>query len=273
MDNKSGAAMWKSLIVKKIDNILLAIIELPKTKNAISYELISDICLLKDSINQDDSISVVVLTGSHGAFCSGGNIKEICDTSTGMFSGDVTILSEKYRHGIQQIPLSLYEIDVPIIAAVNGAAIGAGLDLALMCDMRVCSENAFFAESFTRIGLISGDGGYWFLPRIVGIGRAIELALSGRTITAREAESYGIVLDVWPENELLTHTMDLASTVAANARKALISTKKLLRESLSISLSQHLSNVAVVQAALHHTREHRTAIERLIKNGGKAANL
>ena len=122
---------------------------------------------------------MVILTGAGSAFSSGGNVKHMRD-KTGMFGGSPAQLRNGYRRGIQRIPLAMMALEVPAIAAVNGPAIGAGCDLTCMCDMRIASERAVFAESFVKVGIIPGDGGAWLLPRAVGMARASEMAFTGR---------------------------------------------------------------------------------------------
>jgi enoyl-CoA hydratase/carnithine racemase len=118
-------------------------------------------------------VACVILTGAGAAFCSGGNVKEMHERKTAPFAGSPAEMRRSYRRGIQM--MTMYELEVPAIAAVNGPAMGAGLDLAAKCDIRIAAEDASFAESFLRVGLISGDGGAWFLPRVVGMPRALEM--------------------------------------------------------------------------------------------------
>src|SRR5690606_10001766 len=120
--------------------------------------MIIDLVRVLDAINNAKEIRVVVITGMGKHFCAGGDLKAM-KAKTGMFAGDANELRLRYQQGIQQISLAMENIEKPIIAMVNGAAIGAGLDLACMCDIRLCSENAIFAESFTSLGLVPGDGG------------------------------------------------------------------------------------------------------------------
>src|SRR4029450_5459350 len=119
-------------------------------------------------------------------------------------------IREEYRHGIQRLALALYNLDVPTIAAVNGPAIGAGLDLACMCDMRVAAESARFAESFLKVGIVPGDGGAWLLPRVVGFSKACEMAFTGDMLTAAEALACGLVSKVVPDTGLMAEARKLA---------------------------------------------------------------
>ena len=120
-----------------------------------------------DFINNNTNISVLVITGKGQAFSSGGNIKEMFKKRSS-FSGTVDEVEKKYRYGIQKIPKAIEKLEIPIIAAVNGPAIGAGFDLACMCDFRIMSKNAYFAENFINLGIIPGDGGAFYLQKIIG---------------------------------------------------------------------------------------------------------
>ncbi|NLX15758.1 MAG: enoyl-CoA hydratase, partial [Ramlibacter sp.] len=152
-------------------------------------------------INRDASVRVVILTGAGSAFSSGGNVKHMRDRE-GMFGGSPAQIRNGYRHGIQRIPRALWELEVPAIAAVNGPAIGAGCDLTCMCDIRIASTKAQFAESFAKIGIIPGDGGAWLLPRVVGMSRASEMAFTGEPIDAQTALAWGLVSRVVEPEQL-----------------------------------------------------------------------
>jgi enoyl-CoA hydratase/carnithine racemase len=175
----------------------------PEERNAISTpENIEEIRAFCSNVESDVSIKAVIVTGAGSAFCAGGNVKDMRDRR-GIFAGSAYELRNRYRSGIQQIPLALYELEVPTIAAINGPAIGAGLDLACMCDVRIASEKAIFAESFVKLGIVPGDGGAWLLPRIIGNARAMLMTLTGDMIDAAKALDYGLVAEVVPASELL----------------------------------------------------------------------
>lgn len=235
------------------------------TRNAISeddmVQALVDHCA---SINADNEIRVAILTGAGSAFSSGGNVKDMKDKK-GMFGGSAGEIREGYRNGIQRIPLAVNALEVPIIAAVNGAAIGAGCDLAMMCDMRIASERALFAESFVKVGLIPGDGGAWFLPRVVGQARANEMSFTGEAIDAETALDWGIVSRVVPGDELMNAANELAARVAANPPHALRMTKRLLKESGSADLRSILEMSASLQALAHQTKDHAEAVDAILE--------
>src|ERR1700678_927965 len=183
--------MSKFLSMEREGDVVTVRMNRPETPNALTdpeqmqefADLCSDLC-------RDASVKVMILTGAGKAFCAGGKIKDMRG-GAGMFPGSPYALRNNYRDGIQRIPLALYELEIPIIAAVNGPAIGAGLDLACMCDIRLAAHSATFAESFVRLGIVPGDGGAWLLPRAIGLPRATLMAFTGDTIDSAQAPAWG----------------------------------------------------------------------------------
>ena len=214
-------------------------------------------------IDADMSVRAVIVTGAGTVFSSGGNVKDMK-----RFSGDEmppTVIRQWYRNGIQRLPLALYALEVPTIAAVNGPAIGAGCDLACMCDMRVASSAASFAESFIRVGLIPGDGGAWLLPRVVGMARAMEMTFTGDAVKAEEALSIGLVSRVVPPDELMNAARALAARVARNPGQTLRMSKRLLREGQHARLDSLLELSAALQVMAHKTPAHAEAVNAFIE--------
>ncbi|NLU84229.1 crotonase/enoyl-CoA hydratase family protein [Rhodococcus sp. HNM0569] len=239
-------------------------LNLPDARNPISGPAMVDrIVQLVDDVNADPDTRVVVLTGAGSAFSAGGNIKDMADRA-GMFGGSPRELRDGYRSGIQRIPLALYHCEVPVVAAVNGPAVGAGCDLALMADMRIASSTAFFAESFVKLGIIPGDGGAWFLPRVIGPARAAEMAFTGDRIDAHKALEWGLVSEVTEPDGLLDAAYALARRVAVNPPHTLRMTKKLLRQSEKQDLAGLLELSAALQAISHHTDDHREALDAML---------
>jgi enoyl-CoA hydratase/carnithine racemase len=177
------------LVISRDGPVVTLTLNDPETRNAISTPAqiaeIVDFCTRMDG---DPSVRAIVVTGAGSAFCAGGNVKDMRDRK-GMFEGSAYELRNRYRAGIQLIPLALYELEIPTVAAINGPAVGAGLDLACMCDVRVASEKARFAESFVKLGIVPGDGGAWLLPRVIGQARATLMTLTGDMIDAAKARS------------------------------------------------------------------------------------
>ena len=229
----------------------------PLTGNTAVPEFLTAI----ERIHADHSVRAVILTGSGTAFSSGGNVKDM-----GRYADMAPMdLRREYRLGIQKLPLALFNLEVPVIAAVNGHAIGAGLDLACMCDIRVASENAKFAESFVKLGIIPGDGGAWLLPRIIGLSRATELTLTGQTIDAKQALEWNLISRVVPQDQLMATANDIAASIAANPPHAVRLAKRLLREALHSRLDTLLEMSAAYQVMSHQTADHREAVAAFIE--------
>ena len=183
----------------------------------------------------------------------------------GIFAGSPYEVRNSYRDGIQRIPLALYELELPVIAAVNGGAIGAGLDLACMCDIRIAAENAIFAESFVKLGIVPGDGGAWLLPRVIGLPKASLMAFTGDAIDAAKALDWGLVAEVVPADTLVAEAQKLARRIAANPGHALRLTKRLLREGQHMRLDSLLEISAAYQALAHHTEDHLESVNAFLE--------
>lgn len=258
------------LLTERDDSIVTITLNRPQERNAISLpEHIQEIRDFCADVTRDPSIKAVIVTGAGSAFCAGGNVKDMRDKS-GIFEGSPYMLRNRYRDGIQQIPLALYELEVPTIAAINGHAIGAGLDLACMCDVRVAAEGAIFAESFVKLGIVPGDGGAWLLPRIIGQARATLMTLTGDAIDCAKALEYGLVTEVVPADALLDSAKAIARRIAANPGHALRLTKRLLREAQDMKLGPLLELSAAYQALAHHTQDHDEAVAAFLEKRAPA---
>ena len=244
--------------------ILILTMSQPETRNALTgnsaVQEFVDAC---EQVRRDPSIRVVVLTGEGPVFSSGGNVKDMKRYQSGTLSPDV--IREEYRNGIQRLPRALYHLDVPVIAAINGPAIGAGLDLTCMCDIRIASETATFAESFVKVGIVPGDGGAWLLPRAVGRSMAAEMAFTGEALKAAQALACGLVSRVVPPGQLMDAALDLARRIAVNPGQVLRMTKQLLREGECSTLESLLELSAGYQAIAHMTGDHHEAVNAFIE--------
>ncbi|MFD4366022.1 crotonase/enoyl-CoA hydratase family protein [Rhodococcus sp. NPDC058521] len=256
--------MTDAVLIDRTGDIVTWTLNRPEARNPISEpDVIEALEAAVGAVNADSSVRAAIVTGAGTAFSSGGNVKHMRDRE-GMFGGTPADLRQGYRHGIQRIPRALYNCEVPTIAAVNGPAIGAGCDLTLMCDMRIASINARFAESFVKVGLVPGDGGAWFLPRAIGQARANEMAFTGEAIDADTALEWGLVSRITEPEDLLPAALALAERVAANPPQVLRMTKKLLREGQHQSLESLLELSAAMQALAHHTDDHHEAVGAML---------
>lgn len=254
------------ILLFEIENHVATItLNQPDTRNSISeFEMIDAIVNACDELNNNQDIRVAILTGAGSAFCSGGNVKDMRD-KTGMFAGSEQELADNYRNGIQRIPLALSKVKIPLIAAVNGPAIGAGCDLTCMCDIRIASTQAKFAESFIKVGIIPGDGGAWFLPRIIGISRASQMALTGQIIDAKTAQDWNLISELVEPNELLNKANELAQQIASNPPQVIRATKRLLKLGQSLDLPELLDESANVQSQMHGTQDHMEAVNAFLE--------
>ena len=246
-------------------DVVLLTLNAPERRNAISTfadcDAVVDAC---HRVNRDRAVRCVILTGAGTAFCAGGDLKAMRDRR-GIIEGSHADLREGYRRGVQRMAQALYDCDAPTIAAVNGPAIGLGLDVANICDIRIASEKATFAESFIKVGIVPGDGGAWLLPRVVGMSMALEMSFTGETMDAQAALAARLVSRVVPEGELMAAARDLARRIAANPPDALRMTKRLLREGQYMRLSSLLELSAAYQALAHSTEDHKQAVNSMLE--------
>jgi len=254
-----------ALSIERHGSIALITLNDPATRNALSPNLVTALVDFLEGANADDGLACIVLAGAGEAFCSGGNIKDMQQGTDPMFAGSPQQIQDAFRVGIQRIPRLFQALDVPIIAAVQGAAIGAGCDLECMCDIRIASTDAKFAESFLRVGLVAGDGGAWLLPRVVGYARALEMALTCRAIDASEAQSWGLVAQVVERDALLETALNMARTIAAFPLRSVRLNKRLIRQSLNLTLDECLELSAAYQAIVQHTTDQKEAVAALLE--------
>ena len=254
----------KFLLYQQDGPVVTLTMNQPKIRNALTgNSAVAEFVDACTRISGDVSVRAVIVTGAGTVFSSGGNIRDM----RRQIGREVTpaMIRDEYRQGIQRLTLSLYNLEVPTIAAVNGPAIGAGCDLACMCDIRVAAVTASFSESFVRLGLIPGDGGAWLLPRVVGMSRAAEMSFTGDAVGAQEALACGLVSRVVPGPELLAEARKLAARIAVNPGSALRMTKRLLREGQHTRLDTLLEMSASLQAMAHKTPQHEEAVNAFLE--------
>ena len=227
-------------------------------RNALTgTSLVDDICATLEWANATPEVSALVLTGAGSAFSAGGNIKTMRERAMASTAAE---MAHYYRSGIQRIPRAMRATEVAVIAAVNGPAIGAGFDLANMCDIRIGSNNAQFGETFVNLGLMAGDGGAWFLQRVVGAQRAAELTFTGRIVKAEEARAIGILLEVTEPDQLLPRAREIAAQIAAKPPLAVRYAKRTLHLAQFQGIEEHLDACASFQGALQKTEDHLEAV-------------
>ncbi len=256
--------MTSPLKVRREGHIAIMTIDDPDTRNALSAGLHKAIAAECAAINADLSVKCAILTAAGDVFCAGGNIKDMYNRAN-HFAGNAAEIRNTYIYGVQTIAKSLYSLDVPVIAAVNGPAMGAGMDIAAMCTIRIASQKARFAESFIKLGLASAAGGAWFLNRILGTSRAAELTLTGETIDAEEALRIGFVSGVVPHETLLDEALKIASKIAQHPVHSIRLNTRLLREAAHLDLHTALEIGAGIQAVLQQTEDQYEAVAAVVE--------
>jgi enoyl-CoA hydratase/carnithine racemase len=217
-----------------------------------------------EAVNADASIRAVVLTGAGRAFSAGGDVKAMKHRQ-GAFGGGGVDIRSNYRTNIHRIVRAIYGLEVPSVAAVNGAAIGLGCDVACMCDIRVASDQAKFGVTFLKLGLIPGDGGAWLLPRIIGMSRACELLFTGDVIDAKTAGEWGLVSHVVPHEAVLAEAVRLAERIAQQPPHALRLAKNLLKHGQTTTYDTLMDMSASAQALVHLTEDHLEGVDALLE--------
>jgi 2-(1,2-epoxy-1,2-dihydrophenyl)acetyl-CoA isomerase len=253
-----------NVLTETKDTLCWITLNRPEASNAYTPEMIAEFVRELKRADADPDVRVVIVTGAGKSFCAGGDVKAM-KAKTGMFAGESNELRELYQQGIQQIPLTISAMKRPVIAMVNGAAVGAGLDLAAMCDLRVAAETATFAETFAKLGLVPGDGGAFFLERLIGLGKAMELFLTARMYSSAEALSMGLVNMVVAPEQLREKTRELAATIAALPPIAVQMTKRAVYQAAKQDLESHLELMAAYQGITQRTHDHFEAVDGFLE--------
>lgn len=241
-------------------DVALVTLNRPDRYNAIEVSLSDGLC---DSLGRAGSESrAAILTGAGKAFCSGADLNDLlADYETGDGPDLAALLDNVFHPAIRAI----LECRVPVIGAINGVAAGAGLGLALACDLRVMAEDAFLASAFTAIGLAPDSGTTWWLPHHLGVSRALELTLTNRRVSAEEARDLGLCVDVVPGDALVDRAGELAKQMADLVTDALVTTRRLVREAAGSSLGEALQAEQREQSRLGKTPEHREGVMAFIE--------
>lgn len=250
----------KHLLFETKNHIAVITLNRPEFKNAFSPEMLScwEECLVKARSMED--IRVIILTGKGNTFCSGGDIREMAEGR--LKSWD---MKDFLWEQVHRIVLAMEDLDKPVIAAINGAAMGAGMDMALMCDIRICSDRARLAESYISLGLVPGDGGAYFLPRLVGISKAMELLLTGQIVDPDEALRLGIINRVVPHEKLMEETYKMAENIAQKPPLAIRMMKRAIFQAQTSDLRSHLDYISSQVALLSETEDHMEAAKSFLE--------
>jgi 2-(1,2-epoxy-1,2-dihydrophenyl)acetyl-CoA isomerase len=238
------------------DRVATLTLNRPDKMNAFTGPMIERWAWALNEAQRDPDVNVVVVTGAGKAFCAGGDVAR-------MGQGEPTPLDHKnmlWEH-IHRVPKALEVMDKPVIAMVNGVAVGAGMGMAVMCDVRIASDAARFSTGYVRVGLVPGDGDTYFLPRLVGTARALELLWTADFIEAAEAERLGIVNRVVPADRLAEETYALARKIAEGPQIPIRMIKRLVYQSLRLDLRTHLDLVSSHMAVVRETEDHKEGVQ------------
>lgn len=248
--------MADELLYEVKDRIATLTLNRPDKMNAFTGPMIERWAWALNEAQRDPDVNVVVVTGAGKAFCSGGDVAR-------MGQGEPTPLDHKnmlWEH-IHRVPKALEQMDKPVIAMVNGVAVGAGMGMAVMCDLRIASDAARFSTGYVRVGLVPGDGDTYFLPRLVGSAKALELLWTAEFIEAPEAERLGIVNRVVPADRLAEDTYALARKIAEGPQIPIRMIKRLVYQSLRLDLRTHLDLVSSHMAVVRETEDHKEGVQ------------
>ncbi len=253
------------LQIETADHVTTLTLNRPDTMNALGADGDGDAFVAAcEAINADMGLRCAIITGAGRGFSAGGDLNAMRD-KTGNFGGTAPDIADGYRNNIHKILRALYGLRVPLIAAVNGPAIGLGCDLACLADMRIASDKAKFGVTFLKLGIIPGDGGTWILPRIIGEARAAELFYTGDIIDAATAQDWGLVSRVTAPETLLDEARALAARVAAMPPHALRQAKNLMRQGRSTTYDAALEMAANAQALMHVTSDHMEGVSAFLE--------
>lgn len=241
---------FKQIIVETRENIVKVVLNRPEVYNALTGLMISELAIALEDFIKNDEMRVLIITGSGKAFCSGGDFKWLDEMKSNSL-----IKNREIGQNVRRVVMMIRSVEKPIIAAVNGDAIGGGVNLALACDLVVASENARFAQTFIKVGLIPDWGGLYFLPHLVGMAKAKELIFTGKMISAVEAERIGLINKVVPQGELDTTVLELAKELAESPPRAIGISKSLLHKSTESDIETILELEADAQPLLFTTKD------------------
>lgn len=226
--------MLEYVLYEKTDGVAYVTLNRPELLNALIPPMVEEICRCIQDASEDNAIRVVVITGSGRAFCAGGDAN--AGPAAGLRNPELSLAEDRnfLRRTMHRLPRLLRTVDKPLLAAVNGVAVGAGMDIASMCDIRMCSDSARFAMSYVRVGITPGEGGCYYLPRIIGVDRALDLIWTGRVVDAEEALDIRYVWKVVPGDSLMTEVSAYAAKLAQGPAIAVQESKRLVYRCLEV---------------------------------------
>ncbi|WP_163527338.1 enoyl-CoA hydratase/isomerase family protein [Halobacillus ihumii] len=258
------------LIFKVEDHIATITLNRPDRLNAFSEEMIHLWIEALETVRDSEQIRAVLIKGNGKGFCAGGDIKEMI-AGNGFYKSEEDLTSTGLARKnslwkkVQRIPLLLEEIDQPVIAQMHGAAFGAGLDMALMCDIRIASEEIRLSESYVNVGLVPGDGAAYFLPRLVGKDRALDMLWTGKVIEAEEAKEMGLVTFVVPQDEVENFTDNYLQKIVNGPQQAIRLTKRAVYQSENMSLRSSLDMISSSMGLVTELEDYQQGVQAIVE--------
>lgn len=253
--------MSEPLLFSVADGVGEIVLNRPEVGNAFDEPMLDAwVAALRRCVD-DSAVRAVLLRANGRLFCAGGDLHDMQRE----IEGPPSIHKDKLWSGVHRIPRLMLQLDKPVIAAVQGAATGAGLDMALQCDLRIAADNARVAASYVKIGLVPGDGGAWLLPRIVGLPRALEMLLTGDFVEAQEGQRIGLFNRVVPLAELENEARALARRLADGAAPALRMTKRATYQGLHLDFTTHLDQISSHFVLAAKSPEHREGVAAFLE--------
>jgi len=246
-------AMYETIRVEQREGVAVVTLNRPDKLNAVTPQMHRELLDAFKRIARDDAVRAAVLTGEGQAFCAGQDLETVTQNPDLDYG-------ELLRNGYNPIIEALTSLEKPVVAAVNGVAAGAGVSLALACDLKLASDKASFVQAFVHIGLVPDSGSTWFLPRLVGLTKAMELALLGDKVSAEEAARIGLINRVVPHDALMPEAIALAERLAQMPTRAIALTKRAFYKGLTVPLSEQLAYEAHLQAIAGKTEDHREGV-------------
>jgi len=252
---------FQHLLIRQDDSVLTITMNRPDVLNAFNDAMLAELTEAVESVAQDESVRCVVLTGAGRAFGSGQDLRNLTERR----SSDGSLKVSEHLQRYHRVVLAIRNMPKPVIAAVQGVAAGISCNIALACDLRIAADNARFIEAFARIGLVPDGGGAFFLTRLVGTGKAMEMAMLADEVSGPEAERIGLVNKCVPLAEFEETTQALAQRLAKGPTTAYSLIKKLVYTSAQVDLEASLQLEGELQDIAFETQDHRTAVEAFLQ--------
>lgn len=246
------------LRVETVDAVTTLTLDRADSLNSLTLGLKSELLQALKSAGRDRAVRAVVITGAGRAFCAGQDLRERMEP-------DAAPLAVELRQRYNPIIIAMRRLEKPIVAAVNGVAAGAGASLAFACDIRLAAPEASFILAFGRVGLVPDSGATWFLPRLVGTAKALEIALTTEPLSAADAERFGLVARIVPADGLLAEAQALAERLAAGAPRAIALTKRALNRAWDAKLEEQLEYEADLQGLAGASEDHAEGVAAFVE--------